>query len=117
MADVGIEDFQSASLLLSGRRPEPAGDAQDLVQLLVIYDGSSTPLITYLGSTTTPSIPEPNTCYNGLSPSARSLVVALTSCPAQYSNGPSPRFSRADGARRPDYITDLGQNPTESANL
>lgn len=116
MADIGIRDFHSAALFI-GRRTEPAGDVQDLVQRLVIYDGSSTPLITYLGSITTPSITEPNICYHGLSPSLRSNVVISTSGPAQYPTGPGPRFSRADGARKPDYITDLGQSLTEGAEL
>lgn len=51
---------------LFGCHLESAGDVEDLVQLCAIYNGDSTPLITYLGSTTALSIPEPNICYNGL---------------------------------------------------
>lgn len=53
-------------LFLLGCRLEPAGGVEDLVRLCAIYNGDSTPLITYLGSTNALSTPEPNICYNGL---------------------------------------------------
>lgn len=78
------------SISLVGRRPESAGDVQDLVRLYAIYDGSSIPFIPYLGSATEPSISEPNIYCHGLGFRCHILSCDINILPnvARYRPGP-----------------------------